>query len=230
MLHTLDLKSACNMGFFDPIQGDGKGGWSDEGSASDFRGVETGELEYYGVPVVIIDPKTNNGKSVISLRSEDFLHGPEEIVVPTEQFSNMIGFFVLHAGQNLTENRLAYTMTLEYESGVSEPIEVNVPGQLSNTRVKPKPELEQMYLTKAVPMRVTAEGRRLDRSEKAWIRNTGNDFIYRFPRLSWFENPRKDAGKIMRIRITSANQTGMPIIMAITVMGVKEEYRSPGQQ
>jgi len=62
----LDLSKAANMGFADEIAGDGKGGWTDQGSLNDLREFTLrglNKLQY--VDFYIIDPEENDGKSCI---------------------------------------------------------------------------------------------------------------------------------------------------------------------
>ncbi len=66
---TVDLRPYCNMGFTDEVAGDGKGGWGDQGPQCDLRTFPVGPSKYLGVPFDIIDPKTNGGKSCITLGS-----------------------------------------------------------------------------------------------------------------------------------------------------------------
>ncbi len=85
----LDLAKACNMGYWDQVAGDGKGGWTDQGrndmrtflvnhvGRNDYE--ETGmvtpvppfpcQQTFNGVPFYLVDPKKNGGKGVISLGS-----------------------------------------------------------------------------------------------------------------------------------------------------------------
>lgn len=85
----LDLSTACNMGYWDTVAGDGKGGWTDQGrndmrtflvnhvGRNDYE--ETGmvtpvppfpcQQTFNGVPFYLVDPKKNGGKGVISLGS-----------------------------------------------------------------------------------------------------------------------------------------------------------------
>lgn len=63
----LNLRSGVNMGFADEIDGDGKGGWTDQGAKNDLRSLPTGVKEFAGLPFEIIDPETNGGKSCLAL-------------------------------------------------------------------------------------------------------------------------------------------------------------------
>ena len=85
-----DLSKQANMGFYDEVAGDGKGGWTDQGE-NDMRfflinhtgkaggaaaGMEVMEsafptsVTFAGRPFRLIDPKANDGRSVITLRSQ----------------------------------------------------------------------------------------------------------------------------------------------------------------
>ena len=66
---SIDLKLHANMGFKDEKEGDGKGGWTDQGD-NDFRMMPLGRQTLRKVAFDIIDPATNNGKSCLVLRPE----------------------------------------------------------------------------------------------------------------------------------------------------------------
>ncbi len=79
----LDLRSAVNMGYADPVAGDGKGGWSDQGPTNDasrfrFRHVSL----YAGMPFQPLDPAKNDGKAVVTMHSLRFA-GPKKIPLVT---------------------------------------------------------------------------------------------------------------------------------------------------
>ena len=60
----IDLRSAANMGFRDDVDGDGKGGWTDQGD-NDIRMLKTGRRPFASIPFDVIDPKDNAGKSCL---------------------------------------------------------------------------------------------------------------------------------------------------------------------
>lgn len=64
--YPIDLTCAVNMGFRDDEAGDGKGGWTDQGTM-DFREFPSGKFTYAGVPFTIIDPYANGGRSCLVL-------------------------------------------------------------------------------------------------------------------------------------------------------------------
>lgn len=91
----VDLASQANRGFVDEQAGDGVGGWTDQGD-NDLRyflinhtGMFNGaavptqafptDMQFNGIPFRLIDPKANQGRSVITLRG-----GPHDPAAPTE--------------------------------------------------------------------------------------------------------------------------------------------------
>ena len=76
----LDLSGQMNMGYADRTAGDGKGGWSDQGSANDAAKFDFSRRSYADVPFAVADPAKNNGKSVLSFKSSRFPEGLPEAV------------------------------------------------------------------------------------------------------------------------------------------------------
>jgi aryl-phospho-beta-D-glucosidase BglC (GH1 family) len=62
---TIDLSPYANMGFKDEVDGDKKGGWTDQGKENDLRMMPLGKRKFAGVEFNIIDPKVNNSKSCL---------------------------------------------------------------------------------------------------------------------------------------------------------------------
>lgn len=216
-LTPLDISPYCNRGFVDEAAGDHRGGWSDEGPFNDFHGVRVGRRMDYGVPYVLVDPAANNGKSVMTLRSETTPNGIGRVTLPVND--GMRGLFVIHASQNYTRPGLAYSLAIQYRDGTRETLRVPVPQRLNSTWHKPDPEVEERHHTKTIPMRVSAEKRKMRKWEKEWARKGDRDYIYRYPRMTYFENPAPQAGEVKSIEIVSASPHGVPIIMAITLAG-----------
>lgn len=75
--YMIDLSSAVNMGYMDDAAGDGKGGWSDQGPENDAGNFDFKRKNYGSVPFTLLDPKRNDGKSVLVLKSLKFPSGPE---------------------------------------------------------------------------------------------------------------------------------------------------------
>ncbi len=68
-LSFIDLKPYANMGFADEVEGDGKGGWTDQGK-NDFRMMPLGKQILKKVPYEIINPAENSGRSCIAVSCE----------------------------------------------------------------------------------------------------------------------------------------------------------------
>jgi len=65
----VNLRPYVNMGFADEVEGDGKGGWTDQGK-NDFRMIPPGCQTFKKVPYDIIDPAQNDGNSCIVVAAE----------------------------------------------------------------------------------------------------------------------------------------------------------------
>ncbi len=63
----LDMHGAANMGFCDEVAGDGKGGWTDQGSGNDLSMIQVGKQRVGGVMFEVIDPVNNEGRSCLVL-------------------------------------------------------------------------------------------------------------------------------------------------------------------
>jgi len=77
-LRPLDLRPLANMGFKDDVEGDGKGGWTDQGE-NDLKHISCGLQKLNGIPFDIIDPASNGGKSCLMLYSKNKEFFPKEI-------------------------------------------------------------------------------------------------------------------------------------------------------
>lgn len=72
---VLDLGKNVNMGYTDPVAGDGKGGWSDQGPENDASRFRWKQKQYGNVPFRLLDPAKNNGKSVMTFANKWFPGG-----------------------------------------------------------------------------------------------------------------------------------------------------------
>ncbi len=77
-LSPIDLTAHVNRSFTDETDGDGKGGWTDQG-INDFRNMPLGRQRAAGVMFEIIDPAKNNDKSCIVLRGSNRTYFPEAV-------------------------------------------------------------------------------------------------------------------------------------------------------
>ena len=192
----VDLKPHCNMGFADDRAGDGKGGWADEGRFNDMRDFPTGRRTYCGVPFDIIDPTTNGGRSIVTLRGTNVTPGmPERVAVAMEPRRVRYLYF-LHAaawGHDGTIGRYV----IRYDDGTTAEAANEIPRTNGNWWTGHSPGEE----SHPVPVRVstTAAGR------PAW----------RYVRVYQWENP-KPGGRVTGIEVISAGGGQTPILIAIT--------------
>lgn len=123
----LDLTKVANMGFADEIEGDGKGGWADQGAANDFRNfTHRGRTLFNGIPFNIIEPKNNGGNSCVVLRGQNNEYFPISAEIEVNQEAG--GVYFLHAASH-TEGKISDIVgkyTFVYEDGTSS--DVNVRG------------------------------------------------------------------------------------------------------
>ena len=84
------------MGFADEVAGDKKGGWHDQGSAYDAARFPIKNRTFANVPFKIINPKTNNGKSIVVFECPNLPNGPKsiEIKLPVETTGKYL--YLLH--------------------------------------------------------------------------------------------------------------------------------------
>lgn len=216
-LEPLDLRPYTNMGFADPHMGDGKGGWTDEGPMNDLHGVEPGLHTFRGVPIELIDPTTNNGTSVISLKSAKFPEGLENVTVPMGN-RKLRGVFVMHAVQNYPKAGVVYHLIFHYADGQTAEVPMRYPEQVGSAWNPPNVIQEEAHHTKTVYLPVSAERRTMREDTRKWVEQTGSSIVYRYPRITYVENPKPDAGPIQSLEFRSTNPAGgVPVILGVTV-------------
>ena len=92
----LNLREVANRGFADDVAGDGKGGWTDQGSINDLRNFTyKGINKFGGVDFNIIDPEENNGNSCVVLRGQNDQYLPTSVDIPVN--AKGAGVYFLHA-------------------------------------------------------------------------------------------------------------------------------------
>ncbi len=119
----VDLKPKANMGFKDEVEGDGKGGWTDQGD-NDFRMMPLGRQTLRGAAFEIADPASNGGKACISLMGTpkgEFLKEVKGLKVG-ERLSRL---FFLHAEAyvSASQGQPALKYVVNYTDGKSQEIE-----------------------------------------------------------------------------------------------------------
>ena len=134
---SVDLRPFANMGFMDSKRGDGVGGWTDDGR-SDMRfflinhaGTGNGEedgmavdeetfpelVRFHDVPFRLIDPKKNNGHSVLSFGSAKVpsIRMRETKAVPVHAKADLL--WLLHATAWGGDRMKAAEYEITYEDG-----------------------------------------------------------------------------------------------------------------
>jgi len=119
----LDLKPYATRHFMDEVEGDGTGGWSDQGTNDCRDFTARGKVEYFGIPFNIIDPDKNNGKSVVVLRGQNDKNLPA--YAEFDVGVKAAGAYFIHTlayGTNQTIKLAEYTFM--YEDGTSATMDV----------------------------------------------------------------------------------------------------------
>ena len=115
----VDLSKQANMGFRDEVEGDGKGGWIDEGD-NDIRSLKPGTVEACGLRFRVLDAASNSGRSCLVFggpQHEYFLRNAE-LSVPGESSECL---YLLHAAAwTPTTSEPAGTICVEYADGTQD--------------------------------------------------------------------------------------------------------------
>ncbi len=195
---SIDLKSVCNMGFADEAPGDGKGGWTDEGPYNDLRDMKSGTRKFYGVPFDVINPASNGGKSVITLKSANTLQLPEKVRIDFSPVKVRCLYFLQSAGWGVPGKSGRYEII--YKDGSKEVLQLEIPVNNNNWWFAPA----ENEISRAVPVKVsnTLTGK------PAW----------RYLRVLEWENPKKEK-EISAIEFISDNGPQIAVLLAIS--GVK---------
>ena len=93
----LDIREAANVAFADEAEGDGKGGWTDQGPANDLRTFPVAPAEYAGIPFAVIDPAANANRAVIALRGKNRPAYPATATVELKEPVAAQSLYLLHA-------------------------------------------------------------------------------------------------------------------------------------
>lgn len=95
----LDLRSSANMGFRDPVAGDGRGGWTDQGAERDLSLIIAGERKLDGANLTIADPAANGGKSMLTFASKNISPAItlQKVTLPVAKNSGFTHLYLLHA-------------------------------------------------------------------------------------------------------------------------------------
>jgi hypothetical protein len=139
----LDLSAAANMGFQDDVAGDGKGGWSDQGSTRDFGTFDLTRSDFSGVRFSILDPQKNGGRSVLVFKSKH-IHpaidvGERELTGPGPQAKGRFLYLLHTAAWAMAQGTPLGKATVELEDGVKRVFEI-LPGRELGDWKQPNPK------------------------------------------------------------------------------------------
>ncbi|MBN2642608.1 MAG: hypothetical protein JXR78_13225 [Victivallales bacterium] len=193
---TVDIRQYCTMGFADEKAGDGKGGWSDEGSLNDLRDFKPGKHEFYGVTFDIIDPVKNNGKSIITMRGNSVTPNmPEKVSIPINR--KLRALYFLHAASWGSPGDVS-EYVLNFADGTQQKVLIKIPLHNNNWWNGYNPK----ELSKPVPVKVTNT-------------STGKP-EWRYLRVFELEkDPLKDS-EVKSLDIISIGEAQTPIILGIS--------------
>ncbi|MFA5257576.1 MAG: cellulase family glycosylhydrolase, partial [Opitutales bacterium] len=123
--YFLDLAPAANMGFADEVEGDKKGGWTDQGPAKDLSGFKPGPFSFSDVSFKIVDPAANGGRSIIMLAGGDRQYFPQSATVQAKNGANGKYLYLLHSsGWMPPKGTTIGTMDVLFADGSTQRIEV----------------------------------------------------------------------------------------------------------
>lgn len=194
---TVDLRPYANMGFFDDKAGDGKGGWADEGPLNSWGEFPTGQQTFYGVPFDVIDPATNGGKSIITLRGKSVTPTlplqVQNIALGRQKVRNL--YFLQAAAWGKPGNIGKYVV--HYAAGQSVEIPLSVPDNTNNWWGG----YQQGEQSQPIAVRVT--------------QTKSGDAAWRYARVFEWQNPRRDV-PLVSLDFVSAGGAQTPILLAVS--------------
>ena len=117
----IDLSPYANMGFADPVENDGKGGWTDQGPSMDMHRMPTGAVELNGIPF-----RLHPQKGCLTLRGN---HQTMRDAFPTEIGDipinrKVLALELLHAGAWAVEGLEVFKMIVNYKDGSRRAVQI----------------------------------------------------------------------------------------------------------
>jgi len=153
----LSLAAAANMGYADEREGDGRGGWSDQGSANDFANFDYKAKEFGAIAFHLADPAKNNGKAVISFKGGSFLNGVESAVIDAKQTERKYLYLLHTMCYTPAKNTVTGEIEAVYTDGSTQKFAVTTgtdiadwwsPADLANAKVVFAQNSRGVYLSK----------------------------------------------------------------------------------
>ncbi|VGO20670.1 LamG-like jellyroll fold domain-containing protein [Pontiella sulfatireligans] len=195
----IDLRPFCNASCADETAGDGKGGWVDADAGNCLLGIEYGLRKEYSVPINIIDPDQNGGKSVIALSSTSSGLGVDSVVISVNKKIRKLYF--THAATWLQTSLFGETgwdYVIRYASGRVEVVPVVQGEHVDDWRRVP---MQNNHAAKPVIVTPTVSEMRGRPYRFIWIMDWKNDDV---------------ADGVVSIEIRTKNSKVIPLILAIT--------------
>ncbi len=122
----IDLRKYANRGFRDDKEGDGKGGWTDQGD-NDYRQMPSGKQTAAGITFDLIDPAANHGNGCIMLKGTQF-HQVPAAVNGIRIGAKAKALYFLHTAAFVTANTPFARYRILYSDGTGDEIPL-IPGR-----------------------------------------------------------------------------------------------------
>ena len=123
----VSLRKQANMGYADPVAGDGTGGWSDQGPENDASRFDFKKNFYAQIPFDLPSPQSNGGRSVLVFRSRKYFpQGLERADLPVSPNGGELRhLYLLHTACWAQRVGKIGTIRVEGSGGVQEiPVEL----------------------------------------------------------------------------------------------------------
>ena len=124
----IDISKAANTSFTDEVDGDKKGGWTDQGNRKDLRSMKPGNKTLGSIKFNILNAAKNNGKSCIVLRGQERSYLPKKATISLNG-KKYRQLYLLHSAAwctSGTEKRkdVAGKIKVTYKDGDSDELDV----------------------------------------------------------------------------------------------------------
>jgi hypothetical protein len=190
----VDLALVANRGFADPVGGDGKGGWSDQGPKLDLKSFPTGRQTFGGVPFLI----GQEPRGCVVLRSGARPYPelmPEEAIIPIG--FPVEGLWFLH-GVTYSGNGPVGLYQVQYADGTTHDIPLLGNENLRDWNAAPGPFARERGTSSRV----------------AWTGSTEIFPVVTVYQMLWV-NP-KPGVPVRAVRFANPEQAACPILIGLT--------------
>jgi hypothetical protein len=164
---------------------------------NDLRQMPLGKRTFAGVPFDIIDPATNGGKSVVTLKGKAVTPNlPEKVRIPLAEARKIRCLYFLHAASWGTPGEIG-SYVIHYADGTAVTVANRIPETNGNWWNGHDPKEE----SHPIPIRVT---------------NTlSGKPVWRYVRVLEWQNPKRNV-PVTAIEATSKGGQQTPILIALT--------------